>query len=90
MMLGSRRVDSKIELTPTVIGGSCAGGDFLENMSNQLSLQRQIIKNPTLTLPLKVRGFLGFFPLSWAGSPIPPLSRGRLGGGWGKYVAVVL
>jgi hypothetical protein len=61
-----------------------------------LALQRQIIKNPTptLTLPLKVRGFLGFFPLSWAGSPIPPLSRGRLGGGggggWGKYVPVAL
>ena len=22
--------------------------------------------------------------------PIPPISRGRSGGGWGKYVAVVL
>ena len=67
-----------------------------------LILQRQIIKNPTptLTLPLKGRGFYGVFSLHggilWGfltfmeGFPIPPLSRGRSGGGWGIYVAVVL
>jgi hypothetical protein len=64
-----------------------------------LILQRQIIKNPTptLTLPLKGRGFYGFFPymgeILWVFLtfmevfPIPPLSRGRSGGGWDIYVA---
>jgi hypothetical protein len=43
---------------------------------------------------------MGFFPymggILWGfltfmeGFPIPPLSRGRSGGGWGIYVAVVL
>ena len=43
---------------------------------------------------------MGFFPymggILWGfltfmeGFPIPPLSRGRSGGGWGIYVALVL
>ena len=68
----------------------------------RLILQRQIIKNPTptLTLPLKGRGFYGVFSLHggdfmgfshFHGSfLIPPLSRGRSGGGWVIHVAVVL
>jgi hypothetical protein len=44
------------------------GGEegFYKTMS-LLLLQRQIIKNPTptLTLPLKGRGFYGVFSLSW-------------------------
>jgi hypothetical protein len=35
-------------------------------------------------------GILWVFPTFMGVFPIPPLSRGRLGGGWGKYVAVVL
>ena len=35
-------------------------------------------------------GILWGFPPFMEGFPTPPLSRGRSGGGWGIYVAVVL
>ena len=63
---------------------------FIIYINCLIILQRQIIENPTptLTLPLKGRGFYEGFLTFMEVFPIPPLSRGRSGGGWGIYVAV--